>query len=117
MAIKRRGNRIFSYDEALSTFPFVRDLTAAAQRRIDALLSGMDSQEELEEQRAEVEAKVQRIVAAWAAEVTAMGCEVKGVWLVDWDSGGGYYCWKFPEETVSHFHGYDEGFAGRVPIN
>jgi hypothetical protein len=117
MATGRRGKRIFSYDEALATFPFVRDLTAAAQRRLDAVLSQVENQEELEARREEIEAAVQRIVAAWTAEVTGVGCEVKGVWLVDWDSGDGYYCWKFPEETVSHYHGYDEGFAGRVPIN
>jgi hypothetical protein len=38
------------------------------------------------------------------------------VWLVDWDSGAGYYCWRYPEESLGHFHGYQEGFAGRVPI-
>jgi hypothetical protein len=117
MPLDRRGKRIFTYEEALDSFPQVRDLTAAAQRRIDALLSGAEEREEAEEKRSEVEAAVQRIVEVWANEITALGCEVKGVWLVDWDSGDGYYCWKFPEQTVSHFHGYEEGFAGRVPIN
>jgi hypothetical protein len=49
--------------------------------------------------------------------VTSLGCEVKGVWLVDWDTGDGYYCWRFPEQAISFFHTYDEGFAGRIPIN
>ena len=117
MAPDRRGKRVFTYEEALDSFPFVRDLTAAAQRRIEELLAPVESQEDLEGQREEIEAEVQRVVDAWTAEVSALGCEVKGLWLVDWDSGDGYYCWKFPEETLSHFHGYAEGFAGRVPIN
>ncbi|HSN87769.1 MAG TPA: DUF2203 family protein, partial [Thermoanaerobaculia bacterium] len=54
---------------------------------------------------------------AWAGEMAAMGCEVKGLWLVDWDSGDGYYCWRFPEESIGFFHTYDDGFAGRIPIN
>ena len=37
--------------------------------------------------------------------------------LVDWDSGDGYYCWRFPEAAIAFFHTYDEGFAGRIPIN
>ena len=98
---KRRaiGKRIFTYDEAISTFHVVRDLTSAAVR-----------QEELEEAR-------ERIVTAWAQRISSLGCEVKGVWLVDWDSGDGYYCWRFPEQALSYFHTYDEGFEGRIPIN
>ena len=59
----------------------------------------------------------QEIVNQWAQRVTALGCEVKGAWLVDWDNGDGYFCWRYPEETISHHHGYDEGFAGRVAIH
>ena len=36
--------------------------------------------------------------------------------LVDWDAGDGYFCWRYPEPALAHFHGYEEGFAGRVPI-
>ena len=28
----------------------------------------------------------------------------------------GYYCWRWPETRLDYFHGYDEGFAGRVRI-
>ena len=38
-------------------------------------------------------------------------------WLVDFDNGEGYYCWKYPEDTVGHFHGYEDGFAGRISIH
>lgn len=108
--------RTFTYEEALETFPAVRDLTSAAQRRVQALVQRVQSHDELEARRDELAAEAERIVEAWALEVTALGCEVKGLWLVDWDSGDGYYCWKYPEHTVAHFHGYDEGFAGRMPI-
>ena len=117
MSKKALGRRIFTYDEALSTFPLVRDLTAAAVRQIEALTSGLNSPEDLEARREDLEEAQDRIVRAWAREVTAIGCEVKGVWLVDWDSGDGYYCWRFPEKTISFFHTYEEGFAGRMPIN
>ncbi len=46
----------------------------------------------------------------------ALGVEVKGLWLVDFDNGSGYYCWRWPERELAFFHGYDEGFAGRTRI-
>jgi hypothetical protein len=117
MAKRRSGKRIFSYDEALSTFPVVRDLTTAAARQIEALGAHLSSSEEEDARREELEEAREQIVRAWAQQVSAIGCEVKGVWLVDWDSGDGYYCWRFPEEAIGFFHTYDEGFAGRIPIN
>jgi hypothetical protein len=117
MVKKRSGRRIFSYDEALSTFPLVRDLTAAAVRQIEALAHKLGSREEMDSRREELEEAREEIVRAWAREITSIGCEVKGVWLVDWDSGDGYYCWQFPEQAIGFFHTYDEGFEGRIPIN
>ena len=57
---------------------------------------------------------VSRPVAA--PEVTTLGVEIKGLWLVDFDNGSGYYCWQHPEPSLSHYHGYEDGFAGRMKI-
>ena len=73
-------------------------------------------EEELERKRNELEAATNSIVESWAEEVTSLGCEVKGLWLVDWDCGDGYYCWKYPEDSIAFFHGYKDGFQGRVPL-
>ena len=110
------AGRVFTYEEALATFPQVRRLTERAVLQIEALVNRLQSSEELEERKKEIDEAVQEIVRAWAAEVVALGCEIKGMWLVDWDSGDGYYCWRYPEEALSHFHSYEDGFAGRVPI-
>jgi hypothetical protein len=117
MARKPINKRIFTYDEALETFPLVRDLTAAAVRRVEALMSNVGSRDELDERQDEIEEAREKVFRAWAREILALGCEVKGLWLVDWDMGDGYYCWRHPEQAISFFHTYDEGFAGRIPIN
>ena len=68
------------------------------------------------EESARVDAEIQSVIERWAREMEALGAEVKGVWLVDFDNGSGYYCWRWPEATVDHFHTYDEGFGGRSRI-
>ena len=95
--------RIFSYEEAAALIPEVEQITAAAVDRIDAL-----PEEATEEQ--------QRIGEEWAASIMNFGIEVKGLWLIDFDNGSGYYCWKYPEPSLQFFHGYDEGFGGRVKL-
>jgi regulator of sirC expression with transglutaminase-like and TPR domain len=95
--------KIFTLEEARALLPRIQELTAEAVSRY-ASLSG-----ELENER-------QSIVRDWAAQVQSLGVEIKGLWLVDFDSGAGYYCWKYPEPALDYFHGYEEGFAGRLPL-
>ena len=96
--------RIFSYEEAVALLPEVQRITADAAARVDAL-------------DADDPAEYEGVVAEWAESILAMGVEVKGLWLVDFDSGAGYYCWRHPEPALEYFHGYDEGFPGRVKLN
>lgn len=117
MAVRVKIPRHFSYEEALSVFPVVRDLTADAVQQVAAILRELEGEEPGSEHCEELETSQQSIVEQWTREVEALGVEVKGLWLVDWDCGDGYYCWKHPEPGLAHFHGYDEGFASRVPIN
>lgn len=111
-----RSRRVFTYDEALGTFPVVRDRTDAAVRQVEALFNALRSREEMEDRREEMESAYRQIVERWTEEIRSIGCEVKGLWLVDWDAGDGWFCWRYPEPTIGHYHAYDEGFAGRVPI-
>lgn len=92
--------KLFTYEEAVALLPEVQRLTDAAAA-------------EVEEQPEEAEA----VVRSWAEAVMALGIEVKGLWLIDFDSGSGYYCWRHPEPALQYFHGYEEGFRGRVKLN
>jgi regulator of sirC expression with transglutaminase-like and TPR domain len=97
--------KVFTLDEARSLLPKVKELTSDAVFKFARLAES----EEAEEER-------QGVVGEWAREILALGAEIKGLWLVDFDSGAGYYCWKYPEISLEYFHGYEEGFAGRLPL-
>ena len=107
---------IFSLDEARALLPRVRELTADAVIRADALTDELQRVPEEDPVHAQLSEALRDIVNGWAHAIRELGVEVKGLWLVDFDNGEGYYCWKYPEDTVAHYHGYDEGFAGRMSI-
>jgi hypothetical protein len=98
---------------ARALLPEVRARTARAVAEAEALAERQAAQAEA---RGELAEQVEAVVMRWAREMEALGLEVKGLWLVDFDSGSGYYCWQWPEERLEFYHGYDEGFAGRARI-
>ncbi len=61
--------------------------------------------------------ELRQVLREWTENLVTLGVEVKGLWLVDFDSGGGYYCWRYPEPALEYFHTYEEGFTGRVALN
>jgi hypothetical protein len=108
--------RRFTLDEANALLPAVRRLTADAVRDAESLAKQMQKVRPDTEDYARLDESLNDRIVRWAADVEALGAEVKGLWLVDFDNGDGYYCWRHPELHVSHYHGYTEGFAGRMKI-
>jgi len=96
--------------------PQVKAMTADAVRRVEGLAAQLQQIPETDSSRATIESKVEAAIRDWSVAVEALGLEAKGLWLVDFDNGEGYYCWCYPEDTVSHFHDYDGGFRGRMKI-
>ncbi len=99
--------RTFTFEEARKLLPAVRERTRRALAKVEALG---------EEGNGPEGSAAKEVLRAWAQEMHELGIDVKGPWLLDFDSGDGYWCWRWPEETLDYYHGYDEGFAGRVRI-
>lgn len=115
--------RIFSLDQARALLPRVKALTADAVRDVDALTAELEAGDRDagtvvhdEDERERLTTERDDVIALWADRMAELGLEAKGAWLVDFDTGSGYYCWRYPEDAVSHFHGYEDGFAGRMKI-
>ena len=105
--------KTFTYAEAQALLPEVRSLTEEAAATVEQVRSDMLEQGASEDK---VREQVDRVVAAWARALVSRGLEVKGLWLVDFDSGSGYYCWSHPESSLQFFHTYEDGYRGRVRI-
>jgi hypothetical protein len=108
--------RRWTLGAAREILPDVRARTERAAREAEALVAERERHAPGTAPRRDAEQRAGAAISRWVREMEALGLEVKGLWLVDFDSGAGYYCWRWPEPELTHFHGYDEGFAGRVPI-
>lgn len=105
----------FTLEQAEQLLPKVAACTAAAFRQVEALETQAEAIKDVTAREA-LQKQVLGVVQSWAQAVQDLGADVKGLWLVDFDSGDGYFCWKYPEPTLDFFHGYDEGFSGRKPL-
>jgi hypothetical protein len=107
---------IFSLNQAREMLPQIKHLTADAVRQAESLAVQLHGLADDDPEHVSLTAALKAVVDGWAGEVQSLGLEAKGLWLVDFDNGEGYYCWCYPEETVAHYHGYDDGFKGRMRI-
>jgi hypothetical protein len=109
-------DRCWTLEAARVLLPDVRERTARAVAEAEALAEERALHAESAPQQRALGERIEAVVLRWAREMEALGLEVKGLWLVDFDSGAGYFCWQWPEERLEFFHGYDEGFGGRARI-
>jgi len=107
------SRKVFSYDEAAALMPEVRRITEEACQQVAALGATLTA-DGLQPESARDAVDV--IVRAWAETLVDLGLEIKGLWLVDFDNGAGYYCWRHPEPSLQYYHSYEDGFSGRIRI-
>ena len=111
--------RIFTLDEARAMMPQVKSITDPVYTLAASLAEELSQAEDAnDEDRAEVlRDRLQTLVQSWQQSMQDLEAEVKGLWLVDFDSGDGYWCWAYPEELLRYWHSYEGGFRSRVPAD
>jgi hypothetical protein len=113
---ERKERKSWTLEGARAVIADVRTRTERAALEVERLGARREAVSVAGPERGALDQRIEEVVQRWSREMEALGLEVKGLWLVDFDNGSGYYCWQWPEETLDHFHSYDEGFAGRTRI-
>lgn len=109
--------RFFTLEEARAMLSLVMRITVAAHKELAPVKQRLENMLPADPRLAAVGRDYERIVRRWVSKMERLGLIVKGLWLVDFDTGDGCLCWKYPELKIGYFHDYDSGFAGRRPLD
>lgn len=116
-AIQRPGKvRIFTLHEAEMLLPLIRFITAQAHDALAPVLESMQARMHHHETLSQQEKRYEAIVQRWINKMERLGVVVSGLWLLDFDTGDGYLCWRYPEMALGFYHGYTQGFGQRRPL-
>jgi hypothetical protein len=108
--------RRFTLEDAQVLLPTVQTITEKSVAAVTVVEFQLAALKGAAKRRAELEQEYFSIINQWAETIHELGCEAKGLWLVDFDNGEGYYCWKYPEASLGYFHDYSSGYSGRMKI-
>lgn len=98
--------------QAYSLTAPVAELTESLAREIHEADISQDS-----ERIKELELRIQTVVESWTECIHELDGEVKGIWLVDFNSGDGYWCWRWPEPKLNFWHTHEGGFRSREELS
>lgn len=116
--ISLKSSKIFSLNEINSLLPLIYRITEEYSKEVKYLMACVEAFPSKNSDRCvELQDKINYLIQKWQNKMERMGGKPKGLWLADFDNGNGYYCWKFPETTITHAHGYQDGFTGRRLID
>lgn len=109
---------VFTLEEARALMPKVKALTHPAFELAASLAQELQNMENVDDDGRcdELRARLHELITAWTEGIQDLGADVKGLWLVDFDSGDGYWSWSYPEEDLTYWHNYDGGSVSRTAV-
>jgi len=133
------SDRTFTLDEAQALLPVLESLLRTAMNAKNLMVQVETEQQALAQRiflnggtyldvvplarRKAERMKAEQRAKDALAEIDSIGVQVKDldIGLLDFpclvDGRTVLLCWKLGEKSITHWHGVDEGFAGRKPID
>ncbi len=115
IGINRRST--FTLEEARALLPVVFKITKTYRAKVTTLVERLDALPNTHEELiSSLETQVNDLVQEWQSKVQKLGALPKGLWIADFDAGDGYFCWKFPENSIEFWHSYTDGYSKRISV-
>lgn len=110
-------NKIFTLQQARELLPIIYYMTKEACETVKSLENRVEAFSDKAHPSVDVlEAEISAVIDRWHHKVEKLGAKPKGLWLADFDNGEGYYCWKYPDNEINHWHGYQDGYSQRILV-
>jgi len=106
MVIPIHSSRKFTHEEAEEILPIIRRITertAARATEIQEQLRWIPVEEPLHRR---LNMRLESIFRLWATKVAHLGCEPRGMWLVDFSTGDGWFSWRYGDEGLNFFRSH-----------
>lgn len=115
VSIHRQGK--FSFEEAQNLVPVLNRLSRQYNTMLDELIAKLEKTPQTQNELiARLETRINHVIHEWNSKILKLGGKPRGLWIVDFDNGSGYYCWKFPEPDLLYSHAYEQEPRERRPI-
>lgn len=114
--VELKPKKVFGYQDINELLPIVLRITRQYSEKVSKLITKLEHVRNQDNNILDTENEINLLIQEWQVKVEKLGAITKGLWIADFDSGDGYFCWKFPEERILFWHGYRDGFSGRKPI-
>ena len=101
------SRRTFSKEEAESLLPVIKRITEQVAGEIRDLQEQIRYVPHTEPLYQRLYSKIELSVRRWAIKISKLGCEPRGVWLVDFDAGDGWFTWRLGDEGLAFFHSHE----------
>ncbi len=115
--IRIKKNQIFSLADAQKLLPLIQRITANAVRQVSDMEHQSQAFSEAAPEQQQIDDDLNEAIQRWSEKVIKLGATPKGFWLVDFDNGQGYFCWRYGEEEIKYHHEYISGYSGRTRIS
>jgi len=117
LIIEINRQSVFSLEEAQELLGVIFRITKQYSEKVEGLISRLDTLPPGSDALASsLETQVNGLISEWQTKVQKLGAMPKGLWIADFDSGDGYYCWKYPERKIEFWHKYTDGYSKRVRV-
>jgi|GEM_PF-1029804 hypothetical protein len=98
------SHRTFTREQAEQILPIVHRITERAAAQFSDIREQLQWAPPEEPHHRRLHSQLDQLVRQWAIKISQLGCEPRGIWLVDFDSGDGWFSWRYGDEGLSFFH-------------
>ncbi|PIU00383.1 MAG: DUF2203 domain-containing protein [Bdellovibrionales bacterium CG10_big_fil_rev_8_21_14_0_10_45_34] len=110
--------RVFSHQQAEELLPIILRVTKKFSDIVEAHMNQLNANKDLSVEAVQfIDDEINRHIHLWQNQLERLGVMPKGLWIADFDSGDGFFCWKYPEKEISYWHRHCDGFSGRVRLS